>query len=127
MWTAGPLLVVAIAIEVGATAVLPRAKGFTDPFWAAVVLGGYAVSIWLLAVIVRYMDVSVVYAIWSGAGTAAIAVVGVLVLGERLDLVKVVALTLIIVGVVVLNLHGAHHRPSGRTAGVAEVQDLSVE
>ena len=76
------LLLVAIGIEVGATAALPRADGFRDPFWTAVVLVGYAVSIWLLPLVVREMPVSVAYAIWAGLGTAAIAVVGVVVLGE---------------------------------------------
>ena len=102
------LLMVAIGIEVGATAALPRADGFHDPFWTAVVLGGYAVSIWLLALVVLEVPVSVAYAIWAGLGTAAIAVVGVVVLGESWDVTKVAALSLIIVGVVVLNLHGAH-------------------
>jgi multidrug transporter EmrE-like cation transporter len=66
------------------------------------------VSIWLLAVVVKTMPVSVAYAVWAGLGTAAIAVIGVILLGESWDLTKAAALTLIIVGVVVLNLHGAH-------------------
>jgi small multidrug resistance pump len=102
------LLLVAIAAEVAASAALPRTQGFRDPAWTAFVLGGYALSIWLLAVVVRYMPVSTAYAIWAGLGTAAIAVIGALWLGESWDVIKVVALTLIIVGVVVLNLHGAH-------------------
>jgi multidrug transporter EmrE-like cation transporter len=62
----------------------------------------------MLAVVVRQMSVSVAYAVWSGLGTASIALVGALVLGERLDAVKLFALLLIVVGVVVLNLHTAH-------------------
>jgi small multidrug resistance pump len=108
MGMAMAVLLVAIGIEVGATAALPRAQGFHDPFWTTVVLLGYATSIWLLAIVVRQIPVSVAYAIWAGLGTAAIAVVGVLLLGESWDLTKVAALGLIIVGVVVLNLHGAH-------------------
>ena len=54
------------------------------------------------------MPVSVAYAIWAGLGTAAIAVVGVVLMGESWDLVKGLALVMIIVGVVVLNLHVAH-------------------
>ncbi|MGZ4429078.1 MAG: DMT family transporter [Nocardioidaceae bacterium] len=103
------LLFVAILTEVGATAALPRTGGFRDPGWTALVLGGYAFSIWLLAVVVRTIPISVTYALWSGISTAAIAGVGVLFLGERLDLFKVLAITLIIVGVVVLNLHSAAH------------------
>ena len=102
------VLLAAIGIEVGATAALPRTRGFHDLFWSVLVMGGYAVSIWLLALVVRELPVSVAYAIWAGLGTAAIAVVGVVALGEQWDLTKVAALSLIIVGVVVLNLHGAH-------------------
>ena len=102
------LLLVAITTEVAATAALPRADGFHDPLWTTVVLVGYAVSIWLLAIIVRHIPVSVTYATWAGVGTAAIAVVGVVALGDHMDWVKAGAIALIVVGVVVLNLHGAH-------------------
>ena len=108
MLVAALLLLVAIATEVGATAALPRTQGFHHPGWTAIVLAGYAVSIWLLAIVVRHIPVSVTYAIWAGVGTAAIAVVGVVVLGESWDPVKVAALGLIISGVVLLNLQGAH-------------------
>jgi small multidrug resistance pump len=108
MFGAWALLVSAIAVEVGATAALPRTHGFREPGWTALVLGGYAISIWLLAVVIRHIPVSITYAVWSGLGTAGIVAVGVLLLGERLDLVKATALVLIVVGVLVLNLHGAH-------------------
>jgi small multidrug resistance pump len=58
--------------------------------------------------VIRNIPVSITYAVWSGLGTAGIAVVGVLFLDERWDLVKAVALLMIIGGVVMLNLHGAH-------------------
>ena len=99
------VLLAAIGVEVGATTILPKTRGFHDLPWSIVVLGGYAVSIWMLAVVVRQMSVSVAYAVWSGLGTAAIAAIGVLVLGERMDAIKLTALGLIVVGVVVLNLH----------------------
>ncbi|QZY28486.1 DMT family transporter [Nocardioides coralli] len=102
------LLLAAIAVEVMSTALLPRAEGFTNPTWTAVVLGGYAVSIWLLALVVRTLPVSVAYAVWSGLGTALVAVIGYLFLGEQLGWVKALSLALIVVGVVGLNIAGAH-------------------
>jgi small multidrug resistance pump len=102
------VLLAAIGVEVGATTILPKTRGFHDLPWSLAVMGGYALSIWLLAIVVRQMSVSVAYAVWSGLGTATIALVGVVVLGERIDSVKVLALTLIIAGVIVLNLHTAH-------------------
>jgi small multidrug resistance pump len=106
MYVAMGLLMIAIAIEVVATAFLPKADGFTDPGWSAAVLLGYAVSIWLLTVVVRSMPVSVAYAIWSGVGTAAVAIVGFVFLDEPMGAVKMVSLALIVVGVVGLNLGG---------------------
>lgn len=102
------LLVLAICAEVGATAALPRTDSFREPSWTLLVLAGYALSVYLLTLVVRDIPVSVAYAIWAGLGTAAIAVIGVVVLGESWDLTKAVALGLIVTGVVLLNLHGAH-------------------
>ena len=108
MFGAMILLIVAIAAEVIGTAALPRANGFRDPAWSALVVSTYVLSTWLLSLVVRHLPVSTVYAVWAGVGTAVIAAIGVLWLGESLSPVKVVAIGMIVVGVVVLNLHGAH-------------------
>ena len=102
------LLLVAIGIEVLATSLLPKADGFRDPGWTVAVMAGYTLSIWLLTIVVRTMPVSVAYAIWSGLGTAAVAVVGYVYLGESMGALKAVSLAMIVVGVVGLNLAGSH-------------------
>ncbi len=109
MFTAWIVLMSAIGIEIASTAALPRSQGLRDPGWAAVVLLGYAVSIWLLTVVVERIPVSIAYAVWSGVGTAGIALVGVLFLDEPVTAVKLTALGLIIGGVVLLNLQSAAH------------------
>jgi small multidrug resistance pump len=103
------LLAVAIALEVTSSALLPKAQGFTNLPWTIAVMGGYAVAIWLLTVIVKTVPVSVAYAIWAGAGTALVAVVGYLFLGESLGWVKAISLAMIVAGVVGLNLTGTTH------------------
>lgn len=108
MYAAFGLLLAAIAAEVAATSALSRTEGFRDPLWSALVLSGYALSIWLLARVIEQLPVSTAYAVWSGVGTAAVAVVGALWLGESWDATKVVALSMIVIGVVLLNLQGAH-------------------
>jgi small multidrug resistance pump len=100
------ILLAAIGIEVVATALLPRAQGFTSLGWSAAVLAGYAVSIWLLAIVVRTIPVSVAYAVWSGVGTAIVAAAGYFFLGESMTWFKALSLALIVVGVVGLNLAG---------------------
>lgn len=107
MWAAA-LLALAIVLEVAATAVLPRAQGFTHLGWSAVVVAGYGLSVWLLALVVRTIPVSITYAVWAGLGTALVAVIGVFYLGEHLSLLKTASLGLIVAGVIGLNLAGAH-------------------
>ncbi len=108
MVVAAALLVLAILIEVASTAALPRTDGFRNPGWAVLVVAGYSASIWLLSLVVQRLPVSVTYAAWAGLGTVAIAVVGVVFLGESWNAVKVGAIAMIVVGVVVLNLQSAH-------------------
>jgi len=108
MVVAWMLLMAAIGVEVLATAALPRTQEFHEPGWTAAVIGGYAFSIWLLTVVIREIPVSVAYAVWSGLGTAGIALVGLVFLDERMDLVKAAGLLMIIGGVVVLNLTSTH-------------------
>jgi small multidrug resistance pump len=108
MGLATVLLALAIGIEVAATASLPRTDGFTNVFWTAAVLVAYALSFALLAIVVRDIPVSIAYAVWSGAGTALVAVIGATLLGEQLDTLKVTAIGFIVVGVVMLNVRGVH-------------------
>ena len=107
--TAALLLLVAIALEVAATSSLGRTQGFTSPVWTIGVLASYAAAFWLLSRVVRSMPVSVAYAVWSGLGTAAVAAIGAMFLGEPIGPLKVLFLALIIIGVVGLNLSGANH------------------
>jgi small multidrug resistance pump len=102
------LLMAAIGFEVGATALLPRAQGFTDVRWSAVVVLGYAISIWLLALVVRTLPISVTYAVWAGVGTAIVALIGFMFLGESMGWLKGASIALIVIGVVGLNLAGGH-------------------
>jgi small multidrug resistance pump len=108
MGFAALLLSIAIGSEVTATALLPRAQSFTSPLWSLVVLAGYGLSIWLLALVVRTLPVSLAYAVWAGAGTAIVATIGFMFLGESMSWIKGGSLALIVIGVVGLNLAGSH-------------------
>ena len=104
----GVLLALAISAEVAATISLRASDGFTNPVPSAIVVAGYAVSFYLLSLILRELSVGTTYAIWAGAGTAAIAVIGIVALGEPATAIKLASIALIIAGVIGLNLSGAH-------------------
>jgi small multidrug resistance pump len=102
------LLAIAIATEVAATISLRYSDGFSKPLPSAIVVVGYTFSFWLLALVLKEISVSTTYAIWAGAGTAAVAVIGIAALGEPATAIKIASIALIIAGVVGLNLSGAH-------------------
>lgn len=101
------LLALAIGVEVGATVMLKYSAGFTRLVPTAMSLGGYAASLYLLAQALQYIPVSIAYAIWAGAGTAAVALIGFALLHEPVSVHKVAGICLVIAGVVLLNLGGA--------------------
>jgi multidrug transporter EmrE-like cation transporter len=102
------LLSFAIVSEVAAPVALRFSDGFTRPGPIAIVVVGYGVSFWLLALVLREMSIGMTYAVWSAAGTALIAAIGVFAFGEPATALKLASLGLIILGVVGLNLAGSH-------------------
>ncbi len=101
-------LLAAITAEVIGTSLLKSTHGFTR-LWPTLALAvAYVSSFGLLALAVKEIPVGVAYAIWSGLGTAAIMAIGAAFLGEPLSVAKVMGAALVIAGVVVLNLDGAH-------------------
>ncbi|MFG1952798.1 DMT family transporter [Micromonospora sp. NPDC048830] len=101
-------LLAAIASEVVGTSLLKATHGFTRPWPTLGLAVAYLTAFGLLALAVRDIPVGVAYAMWSGLGTAAIVAIGAAFLGEPLSVAKVVGVGLVIAGVVVLNLGGAH-------------------
>jgi multidrug transporter EmrE-like cation transporter len=102
------LLLVAIAIEVVATTALKASHGMTRLVPSVIVVVGYVVSFYMVAILLKRMDLGLVYATWSALGTAAVAIIGVVIYGDALTIWRVAGLFLIIAGVMLLNLSGGH-------------------
>jgi small multidrug resistance pump len=103
-WT---YLSVAIASEVVGTVFLRYTDGFTNPLPSVLVIATYAASLWLTALALRQLEISLAYAVWSGIGTAAVAVIGMAAMGETVNALKLASIALVIGGVIGLNLSGA--------------------
>jgi small multidrug resistance pump len=101
-------LTAAIATEIAGTVALKYTDGFTRPVPSTIVVIGYGLSFVLLSLTLRELSLSVTYAVWAGAGTAAIAVIGMAALGEAVSPLKIAAIALIVAGVVGLNVAGGH-------------------
>lgn len=101
-------LFLAIALEVTATILMKYSDGFTRLGPTLGMLAFYALSLAPLAKVLKQLEVGAVYAIWSALGTAAVALIGVVLFHEPANGLKVFSLALIIVGVVCLNLSSGH-------------------
>lgn len=97
-------LIVAIFAETIATSALKASEQFTKPIPTLIVVIGYAISFYLLAYTVRFMPVGIVYAIWSGLGIVLVTIFGWLWFKQTLDLPAVIGLSLIVGGIIVINL-----------------------
>ncbi|GLQ96801.1 DMT family transporter [Dyella mobilis] len=94
----------AIVAEVIATSALKASNGFSNLVPSIVVIVGYGVAFFCLSMTLRQMPLGVAYAVWSGAGTALVALIGVVLYQQKLDLPAIAGIGLIVAGVLVLNL-----------------------
>ncbi|WP_197566768.1 DMT family transporter [Billgrantia diversa] len=97
-------LALAIVAEVVATSALKATDGFTRLAPSLVVVVGYTIAFFMLSLVLRTIPVGIAYAIWAGLGIVLVALVGVVVYGQRPDLPAVLGIGLIIAGVVVIQL-----------------------
>jgi small multidrug resistance pump len=97
-------LSVAIISEVVATSALKASNGFTQLWPSLLVIAGYAIAFFFLSLTLRTMPVGIAYAIWSGIGIVLVTFIAWFVFGQSLDTPAIIGLTLIITGVVVLQI-----------------------
>ncbi len=97
-------LALAIIAEVVATSALKATEGFTRPGPTLIVVVGYAVAFYMLTLVLRTIPIGIAYAIWAGLGIVLVALVGLVVYGQRPDLPAVIGIGLIVSGVVTIQL-----------------------
>ena len=98
------ILILAIAAEVIATSSLKASEGFTKIVPSVIVITGYALSFYLLSLVLKDIPVGIAYAIWSGIGITLITLVGFIVYRQSLDLPALAGIAIIMAGVLVINL-----------------------
>ena len=94
----------AILLEVAGTTAMKLSQGFTRPWPSVLLFVFYAASFALMTIAIKRIDMSVSYAIWSGAGTALIALIGIAWFREPVSALRIASMVLIVLGVIGLNL-----------------------
>ena len=101
------LLGLAIFSEIVATSALKASDGMTRLVPGMIVVGGYAIAFWLLALTLRTLPVGFVYGVWAGLGVIGVAIVGALFFGEALGAIKIAGFVLIVTGVILIKVGSA--------------------
>jgi small multidrug resistance pump len=100
----GLYLLLAILLEVAGTTSMKLSDGFNVMLPSILIFVFYSLSFVFLTLTLKRLEVSFVYAIWSGLGTLLIAVIGIFFFHESVTLIKILSLFLIIGGIVGLRL-----------------------
>jgi small multidrug resistance pump len=106
MW-AYAFLGLAIVSEVIATSALKASYGMSRLGPAAIVVIGYAIAFYLLALSLKSLPVGFVYAIWAGLGIIGVALIGAALFGESFTTVKAAGIAMIVAGVALVKLGAA--------------------
>ena len=99
----------AIILEVAGTTSMKLSEGFTKTIPSILMFVFYILSLVCLTYALKKIDVGAAYAIWAGAGTALIAIIGIYFFHEPVTLLKIGSIALIIVGVAGLHLGSSFH------------------
>lgn len=102
------LLFIAIVSEVFGSSMLKATNGFKKLLPTIGVVFGYGVAFYALSLSLRTLSLGMAYAIWAGLGTALTALVGIILYKEKFNQKTLFGLVLIIAGVTLLNISGAH-------------------
>jgi len=95
---------IAIVAEVVATSSLKSSAGFTRLWPILGVVLGYGIAFYFLSLTLKAIPIGIAYAIWAGLGIVLMALVGWFAFGEKPDVAALLGMTLIVSGVVVINV-----------------------
>lgn len=92
-------LFIAGLAEVGWAVGLKFTEGFTrlwPSIWTAF---GMAISFYFLSLAVKTIPIGTCYAVWTGIGAIGTAIFGIILFGESKDLVRLLCISLIVIGI----------------------------
>lgn len=118
-------LMLAIISELFGTSLLKASEGFSKLFPTLGMLVSFSLAFFFLSLSLKTIPLNVAYAIWSGLGTVATVVISILIWKEKINFASITGITLIIIGVIVLNLYGPGHSESSTVDLQKEQNDVN--
>lgn len=97
-------LLIAGGLEIGWALGLKYSDGFSKPLPSLLTVIGMVLSVIFLALAVRSLPIGTAYAVWTGIGAAGTVILGIVLLNESADIVRLACVALIVMGVIGLKV-----------------------
>ncbi|UIR57999.1 multidrug efflux SMR transporter [Sphingobacterium sp. SRCM116780] len=94
----------AIAFELLGSSFLKVSNGFSKLIPSVVTIISFIICFYFLSLALRFIPLSVAYAIWGGLGIVLTTAISVIIFKQSLDLPAVIGITLIVLGVIIMNV-----------------------
>jgi len=98
------ILVVAGILEIVWAYYMKLSDGFTKLGPSVLTMGAMFLSFGLLALAMKSLTLGTAYTVWTGIGAVGAFIVGIVVLGEAVTVMRVTAAVLIVSGLVLMKL-----------------------
>lgn len=120
-------LALAIVGEIIGSSLLKASEGFSKLYPTIGVIIAFVGCFFFLSLSLKTIPLNTAYALWAGLGLVLTTVISVLVWKEKLNMASIAGITLILVGVVILNLFGPGHGESGHEASETITMNETME
>ncbi len=102
-------LAFAIVGELIGTSMLKASEGFTKWLPTLGMLFSFIFSFFFLSLSLKTIPLNIAYALWSGLGIIATVIISIFIWKEKINGASVIGISLILIGVTILNLFGPAH------------------
>ena len=97
-------LLVAGLLEIMWAYTMKQSHGFTRLIPSLITFATMGASFWLLALAMQTIPLGTAYAIWTGIGAVGAFIIGIVFLAEPVSALRLIAITLIVSGLVLLKV-----------------------
>lgn len=97
-------LLVAGLLEIVWTYTMKQSHGFSRLIPSLITFATMGASFWLLALAMQTIPLGTAYAIWTGIGAVGAFIIGIVFLAEPVSALRLIAITLIVSGLVLLKV-----------------------
>lgn len=98
--TAWLFLILSGCLEVVWAYTMKLSHGFSDPFYTVITIAILAANLFLLEKPVATLGIGVSYGVFTGLGIVGTSIVGMIGLGESINLLKIASIAILMIGVI---------------------------